>query len=219
MHTRTKVMRDSAMFCTSVATKLVYSYKKTLVVVSHDRGFLNEVTTDIIHLHDEALHYYKGNHASFEDMYEQRRRAANKEFEKFTKNMKNAAVCAHTPALMLWRCRLFTRADCGLMFTLQTQCLFHGSCLTHCNIYGSELTSGVFAMHSISYATYQTQCQGTLYARRHDNRKPVEGDTYAMTHCHKCLSPLDLLALIAKLLTPLAVCYMPWTGVLWCLRM
>ena len=67
-------------------------YKKTLVVVSHDRGFLNEVTTDIIHLHDEALHYYRGNFASFEEMYEQRRRAANKEFEKYSKNLKNAAV-------------------------------------------------------------------------------------------------------------------------------
>lgn len=67
-------------------------YKKTLVVVSHDRGFLNEVTTDIIHLHDEALHYYRGNFASFEDMYEQRRRAANKEFEKFEKKMKGAQV-------------------------------------------------------------------------------------------------------------------------------
>lgn len=67
-------------------------YKKTLVVVSHDRGFLNEVTTDIIHLHDEGLHYYRGNFASFEDMYEQRRRAANKEFEKFEKKMKSAQV-------------------------------------------------------------------------------------------------------------------------------
>ena len=67
-------------------------YKKTLVVVSHDRGFLNEVTTDIVHLHDEALHYYRGNFANFEDMYEQRRRAANKEHEKFTKQMKNATV-------------------------------------------------------------------------------------------------------------------------------
>jgi hypothetical protein len=63
-----------------------------LVVVSHDRGFLNEVTTDIIHLHDEALHYYRGNFASFEDMYEQRRRAANKEFEKFEKKMKSTQV-------------------------------------------------------------------------------------------------------------------------------
>jgi ATP-binding cassette, subfamily F, member 1 len=73
-------------------------YKKTLVVVSHDRGFLNEVTTDIIHLHDEALHYYRGNFASFEDMYEQRRRAANKEFEKFEKKMKGVQVRLGPPA-------------------------------------------------------------------------------------------------------------------------
>ncbi len=38
-------------------------WKKTLVVVSHDRDFLNTVTTDIIHLHDERLHYYRGNFA------------------------------------------------------------------------------------------------------------------------------------------------------------
>jgi ATP-binding cassette, subfamily F, member 1 len=68
------------------------------VVVSHDRGFLNEVTTDIIHLHDEALHYYRGNFASFEDMYEQRRRAANKEFEKFEKKMKGVQVRLGPPA-------------------------------------------------------------------------------------------------------------------------
>ena len=48
-------------------------YKKTLVVVSHDREFLNNVTTDIIHLHDFALHQYKGNFEQFEDMYQQRR--------------------------------------------------------------------------------------------------------------------------------------------------
>ena len=33
------------------------------MVVSHDRDFLNTVTTDIIHLHDERLHYYRGNFA------------------------------------------------------------------------------------------------------------------------------------------------------------
>lgn len=31
--------------------------------MSHDREFLNSVTTDIIHLHDERLHYYRGNFA------------------------------------------------------------------------------------------------------------------------------------------------------------
>ena len=36
-------------------------WKKTLVVVSHDRDFLNNVTTDIIHLHDLGLHFYRFN--------------------------------------------------------------------------------------------------------------------------------------------------------------
>jgi ATP-binding cassette subfamily F protein 1 len=57
-------------------------WKKTLVVVSHDRDFLNSVTTDIIHLHDFQLHFYRGNFASFEEMYEQKRREVNKAFEK-----------------------------------------------------------------------------------------------------------------------------------------
>jgi len=65
-------------------------WKKTLIVVSHDRDFLNSITTDIIHLHDERLHYYRGNFAQFEEMYEQRRREANKEFDKFQKQLKAA---------------------------------------------------------------------------------------------------------------------------------
>lgn len=50
------------------------SWKKTLIVVSHDRDFLNSVTTDIIHLHDLKLHFYRGNFGQFEEMYEQKRR-------------------------------------------------------------------------------------------------------------------------------------------------
>ncbi|CAG9461390.1 unnamed protein product [Pedinophyceae sp. YPF-701] len=65
-------------------------YKKTLIVVSHDRYFLNEVTTDIIHLHDFQLHQYRGNFEQFEGMYEQKRREVNKEYEKFAKQMKAA---------------------------------------------------------------------------------------------------------------------------------
>lgn len=40
----------------------------------YNRDFLNTVTTDIIHLHDNRLHQYKGNFAQFEEMYDQRRR-------------------------------------------------------------------------------------------------------------------------------------------------
>jgi len=65
-------------------------WKKTLIVVSHDRDFLNNVTTDIIHLHDLKLHFYRGNFAQFEEMYEQKRREVNKAFEKYEKQMRAA---------------------------------------------------------------------------------------------------------------------------------
>lgn len=65
-------------------------WKKTLVVVSHDRDFLNTVTTDIIHLHDLKLHPYKGNFAMFEEMYEVKRREVNKAYEKYEKQLKAA---------------------------------------------------------------------------------------------------------------------------------
>ncbi|CAI5461695.1 unnamed protein product [Closterium sp. Yama58-4] len=65
-------------------------WKKTLIVVSHDRDFLNSVCTDIIHLHDEKLFFYKGNFEGFEEMYEQKRRENNKKFEVYEKQLKAA---------------------------------------------------------------------------------------------------------------------------------
>lgn len=38
-------------------------WKKTLLIVSHDQGFLDNVCTDIIDLHDQKLYYYKGNYS------------------------------------------------------------------------------------------------------------------------------------------------------------
>lgn len=65
-------------------------WKKTLVVVSHDRDFLNTVCTDIIHLHDEKLHFYRGNFDSFESGYEQKRKETNKKYEVYAKQVKAA---------------------------------------------------------------------------------------------------------------------------------
>ncbi|AET03727.1 ABC transporter family F protein PpABCF protein [Medicago truncatula] len=65
-------------------------WKKTLVVVSHDRDFLNTVCSEIIHLHDLKLHFYRGNFDAFESGYEQRRREANKKYEIFDKQLKAA---------------------------------------------------------------------------------------------------------------------------------
>lgn len=58
-------------------------YPSTVLVVSHDRAFLNEIATDIVHQHSERLDYYKG--ANFESFYatkEERRKNAKREYEK-----------------------------------------------------------------------------------------------------------------------------------------
>ncbi len=58
-------------------------YPSTVLVVSHDRAFLNEVATDIIHQHSERLDYYKGgNFDSFYATKEERRKTAVREYEK-----------------------------------------------------------------------------------------------------------------------------------------
>ncbi|KAK5164978.1 ATP-binding cassette, regulator of translational elongation [Saxophila tyrrhenica] len=58
------------------------TYPSTVLVVSHDRAFLNEVATDIMHQHSERLDYYKG--ANFDSFYatkEERRKTAKREYE------------------------------------------------------------------------------------------------------------------------------------------
>ncbi|TLD28916.1 hypothetical protein PspLS_03708 [Pyricularia sp. CBS 133598] len=58
------------------------SYPSTVLVVSHDRAFLNEVATDIIHQHSQRLDYYRG--ANFDTFYatrEERKKTAKREYE------------------------------------------------------------------------------------------------------------------------------------------
>ena len=56
-------------------------YKNTLLVVSHDRHFLNQVTTDILHLHNKELKYYKGNYATFEKVRKEQLKAQKRLYE------------------------------------------------------------------------------------------------------------------------------------------
>lgn len=65
-------------------------WKKTLVVVSHDRDFLNTVCNEIIHLHDLKLYLYHGNFDGFETAYVQRRKEMNKKYEIYDKQLKAA---------------------------------------------------------------------------------------------------------------------------------
>mmetsp|Transcript_5074 Transcript_5074/g.5698 ORF Transcript_5074/g.5698 Transcript_5074/m.5698 type:complete len:753 (-) Transcript_5074:39-2297(-) len=62
--------------------KYLQSYKSTVLVVSHDRAFLNEVATDIIHQHSERLDYYRGsNFDSFYASREERIKNQRREYE------------------------------------------------------------------------------------------------------------------------------------------
>ncbi|CAL4962814.1 unnamed protein product [Urochloa decumbens] len=69
---------------------LCTQWKKTLIVVSHDRDFLNTVCTDIINLHDRKLDFYRGNFDDFESGFEQKRTSAIREHKEFEKQEKAA---------------------------------------------------------------------------------------------------------------------------------
>ncbi|MBW0475308.1 hypothetical protein O181_015023 [Austropuccinia psidii MF-1] len=53
----------------------------TLLVVSHDRAFLDEVATDIIHQHSQRLDYYKGNFTQFYATKSERAKNQRREYE------------------------------------------------------------------------------------------------------------------------------------------
>ncbi|PWN94427.1 putative positive effector protein GCN20 [Acaromyces ingoldii] len=60
---------------------LVNQWQGTLLVVSHDRAFLDMVATDIVHMHSERLDYYKGNFTQFYETKEERRKNQQREYE------------------------------------------------------------------------------------------------------------------------------------------
>ncbi|XP_077142090.1 ATP-binding cassette sub-family F member 1 [Ranitomeya variabilis] len=65
------------------------SWKKTLLIVSHDQGFLDDVCTDIMHLDGQKLYYYRGNYMTFKKMYQQKQKEMQKQYEKQEKKLKD----------------------------------------------------------------------------------------------------------------------------------
>ncbi|KAM0787213.1 hypothetical protein ACM66B_006451 [Microbotryomycetes sp. NB124-2] len=57
------------------------TWPSTLLVVSHDRSFLDAVATDIIYQHNERLDYYKGNFTQFYATKSERARNQKREYE------------------------------------------------------------------------------------------------------------------------------------------
>ena len=56
-------------------------WRGTLLVVSHDRLFLDSVATDILHLHSEQLIAYRGNYAQFVQTRTERLKNQQREYE------------------------------------------------------------------------------------------------------------------------------------------
>ncbi|KAL5535075.1 hypothetical protein ACEPAF_3168 [Sanghuangporus sanghuang] len=57
------------------------TWSGTLLVVSHDRAFLDAVATDIIHQHSGRLDYYKGNFTQFYSTKTERDKKLQREYE------------------------------------------------------------------------------------------------------------------------------------------
>ncbi|XP_056394447.1 ATP-binding cassette sub-family F member 1 [Hyla sarda] len=64
-------------------------WKKTLLIVSHDQGFLDDVCTDIMHLDAQKLYYYRGNYMTFKKMYQQKQKEMQKQYDKQEKKLKD----------------------------------------------------------------------------------------------------------------------------------
>ncbi|OLY80076.1 putative ABC transporter ATP-binding protein [Smittium mucronatum] len=61
--------------------RYLQGWPNTLLVVSHDREFLDYVATDIIHQHSERLDQYKGNFSQFWATADDRKKNQRKEYE------------------------------------------------------------------------------------------------------------------------------------------
>ncbi|XP_061733794.1 ATP-binding cassette sub-family F member 3 [Nerophis ophidion] len=57
------------------------TWQSTILVVSHDRNFLNAVVTDIIHLHSQRLDCYRGDYENFVKTKEDRLKNQHREYE------------------------------------------------------------------------------------------------------------------------------------------
>lgn len=57
------------------------AWPTTLLVVSHDRNFLDTVPTDILHLHAQKIEVYKGNYDQFDKTRSEKHKSQRREYE------------------------------------------------------------------------------------------------------------------------------------------
>lgn len=57
------------------------NWPTTLLVVSHDRNFLDTVPTDILYLHSQRIETYRGNYEQFDKTKTEKHKAQRREYE------------------------------------------------------------------------------------------------------------------------------------------
>lgn len=63
-------------------------WKNTLITISHDKHFINDVCDNVIHLYMKKLTYYKGNYDNFLKTFDENKRHTEKEWAKIENKVK-----------------------------------------------------------------------------------------------------------------------------------
>uniref|UniRef100_A0ABM5G420 ATP-binding cassette sub-family F member 3 isoform X1 n=1 Tax=Pogona vitticeps TaxID=103695 RepID=A0ABM5G420_9SAUR len=83
------------------------TWQSTILVVSHDRNFLNAVATDVIHLHSQRLDSYRGDFENFVKIKEERLKNQQREYEAQQQYREHIQVRRSSRAqLGMWQCLL-----------------------------------------------------------------------------------------------------------------
>ncbi|MDT3273275.1 ABC transporter ATP-binding protein [Shewanella sp. SP2S2-4] len=60
----------------------IKSYQGTLILISHDRDFIDEIVDEIVHVENQRLNFYKGNYSAFERIRAERMSQQQVAFER-----------------------------------------------------------------------------------------------------------------------------------------
>jgi len=61
--------------------RYLQTWPSTILVVSHDRNFLDEVPTDMLHLHSQRIDTYRGNYTEYYNTMTEKLKAQQREYE------------------------------------------------------------------------------------------------------------------------------------------
>lgn len=80
-------------FQTACHPVIPQTWPSTILVVSHDRNFLNAIATDIIHLHSQRLDGYRGDFETFIKSKQERLLNQQREYEAQQQYRQHIQVC------------------------------------------------------------------------------------------------------------------------------